>query len=197
MHKHSHDKGLISCKRDIKRWCKCMKKSLILCVMFLVITNIVFISTTMWYKTKLDKEAFKVYSFQGEGTNIKITDGLIIISPDKHVVSGGNIQYIGTKQEKIQSYSKAIYLDKQGDKNIVLCNSISFENDDKEMSFTDEFLLNKSIGEISSQQLFSEDQIGLIKENLYFALEYSTVDGQRENFIVKLNVKEVNMNEIE
>ena len=173
-----------------------MKKSLTLWVVFLVITNIVFISTTMWYKTKLDKEVFKVYSFQGEGTNIKITDGLIIISPDKQVVSGGNIQYIGTKQEKIQSYSKAIYLDKQGDKNIVLCNSISFENDDKGMSFTDEFLLNKSIGEISSQQLFSEDQIGLIKENLYFTLEYSTVDGQRENFIVKLNVKEVNMNKI-
>lgn len=32
-------------------------------VFFLVITNIVFIGTTMWYKTKLDNREFKVYSF--------------------------------------------------------------------------------------------------------------------------------------
>ncbi len=173
-----------------------MKRKFILwIVFFLVITNIVFIGTTIWYKTKMDKQEFKVYSFQGENTDIRITDGLIIMSPNKHIVSGGNIQYIGSKEEQIESYSESIYLDKEGDKDVVLLKTVSMEMDNKGTSLSDELLLNKSIGEISSQQLFNEEQLGLIKNNLYFSLRYSTVDGKIENSIIMLNVEEFNMRE--
>ncbi|MBE6061577.1 MAG: hypothetical protein E7215_15645 [Clostridium sulfidigenes] len=173
-----------------------MKRKFILwIVFFLVITNIVFIGTTIWYKTKMDKQEFKVYSFQGENTDIRITDGLIIMSPNKHIVSGGNIQYIGSKEEQIESYSESIYLDKEGDKDVVLLKTVSMEMDNKGISLSDELLLNKSIGEISSQQLFNEEQLGLIKNNLYFSLRYSTVDGEIENSIIMLNVEEFNMRE--
>ncbi|WP_346867751.1 MULTISPECIES: hypothetical protein [unclassified Clostridium] len=173
-----------------------MKRKFILWIMFfLVITNIVFIGTTIWYKTKMDKQEFKVYSFQGENTDIRITDGLIIMSPNKHIVSGGNIQYIGSKEEQIESYSESIYLDKEGDKDVVLLKTVSMEMDNKGTSLSDELLLNKSIGEISSQQLFNEEQLGLIKNNLYFSLRYSTVDGEIENSIIMLNVEEFNMRE--
>lgn len=173
-----------------------MKRKFILwIVFFLVITNIVFIGTTIWYKTKMDKQEFKVYSFQGENTDIRITDGLIIMSPNKHIVSGGNIQYIGSKEEQIESYSESIYLDKEGDKDVVLLKTVSMEMDNKGISLSDELLLNKSIGEISSQQLFNEEQWGLIKNNLYFNLQYSTIDGKIENSIIMLNVEEFNMRE--
>lgn len=173
-----------------------MKRKFILwIVFFLVITNIVFIGTTIWYKTKMDNQEFKVYSFQGENTDIRITDGLIIMSPNKHIVSGGNIQYIGSKEEQIESYSESIYLDKEGDKDVVLLKTVSMEMDNKGISLSDELLLNKSIGEISSQQLFNEEQLGLIKNNLYFNLQYSTVDGKIENSIIMLNVEEFNMRE--
>ncbi|MEW8994291.1 hypothetical protein [Clostridium sp.] len=173
-----------------------MKRSFILwIVFFLVITNIVFISTTIWYKTKLDKQEFKVYSFQGESADIRITDGLIIISPNKHIVSGGNIQYVGSKQEQIESYSETIYLDKEGDKDIVLLKTVSIEVDNRETYISDELLLNKSLGEMSSQVLFSEEDTEIIKDNLYFNLNYLKDDGQTGNFIVKLNVKEFDMNE--
>jgi len=143
----------------------------------------------------MDKQEFKVYSFQGENTDIRITDGLIIMSPNKHIVSGGNIQYIGSKEEQIESYSESIYLDKEGDKDVVLLKTVSMEMDNKGISLSDELLLNKSIGEISSQQLFNEEQLGLIKNNLYFSLRYSTVDGKIENSIIMLNVEEFNMRE--
>lgn len=173
-----------------------MKRKFILwIVFFLVITNIVFIGTTIWYKTKMDKQEFKVYSFQGENTDIRVTDGLIILFPNKHIVSGGNIQYIGSNEEQIESYSESIYLDKEGDKDIILLNTVSMEIDNKGASLSDELLLNKSIGEISSQQLFNEEQLGLIKNNLYFNLQYSTIDGKIENSIIMLNVKEFNMKE--
>jgi len=105
-----------------------MKRSIIFWIVFLlVITNIVFIGTTMWYKTKLDNQEFKVYLFQGENTDIRVTEGLIILFPNKHIVSGGNVQYIGSKEEQIESYSQNIYLDKEGDKDVVLLKTGSFK----------------------------------------------------------------------
>ena len=173
-----------------------MKKPIVIGIsVFLFITNIIFIGTTVLYKTKIDKQVFKVYSFGGEGNDVRINDGLVIISPNKQMVSGGTIQYIGNKQERIQSYSETIYLDKQVDKEIVLSNSSSFSGDTKGITFRDEFLLNKGVGEISSEKLFSEDDINTIKDNLYFSLDYSTVDGHKGNLTIKLKVKEINMNQ--
>lgn len=102
---------------------------------------------TMLYKNKIDKQVFTVYSFKGENSDIKISDGIIIIYPNKQIVNGGKIQYIGNKQESIKSYSKNIYLNKQGNKEKILSNSVSFEVNSKKTTFPDEFLLNKDIGE--------------------------------------------------
>lgn len=169
-----------------------MKKKLIIgCLFFfLLITNIIFISSTIVYKTKIDKQEFKVYSFEGEDKNIRISSGIIIISPSKQTVSGGKIQYIGNKHENIQSYSKNIYLNKKGNKHSILLDSVSFEDENKRTTFLDEFLLNENLGQISSEKLFTEEDIKIIKDNLYFSLNYLTADGQSGNFIVKLKVKE-------
>lgn len=35
-------------------------------VILLLITNIIFINTTMFYKNKINREVFKVYLFDGE-----------------------------------------------------------------------------------------------------------------------------------
>jgi hypothetical protein len=172
-----------------------MKKSLLLgFLILLLISNIIFVSTTVLYKTKIDKQVFKVYSFEGEGTDIRISNGLIIISPYKHTISGGKIQYKGNKKEKIQLYSKTIYLNKQVDKDILLSDSASFAGANNGIVFADEFLLNNGIGAISSEKLFSEEDINIIKDNLYFSLDYSTVDGQTGNSTIKLKVKEFNLN---
>lgn len=69
-----------------------MKRLPILGIMiFLLISNIIFISTTMLYKNKIDKQIFKVYSFEGENNNIKISDGIIVIYPNKQILNGGKI----------------------------------------------------------------------------------------------------------
>ncbi|MEK6265760.1 MAG: hypothetical protein N2B06_13485 [Clostridium sp.] len=57
-------------------------------------------------------------------------------------------------------------------------------------------MLNKGVGEISSEKLFSEDDINIIKDNLYFSLDYETVDEQRGNITVKLKLNEFNMDDI-
>ncbi|KAF1084298.1 hypothetical protein SPSYN_02074 [Sporotomaculum syntrophicum] len=170
-----------------------MKKQIVLgAFVFLFITNIIFISTTVFYKTKIDEQVFKVYSFEAESTDIKINDGLVIILPNKQIVNGGKMQYVGNKQENIQSYSKTIYLNKQGNKEIVLSNAVSVAGASDGTAFSDVFLLNKNIGEISSEKLFSPDDINIINDNLYFSLDYSTINREKGNITIKLNVKEFN-----
>lgn len=172
-----------------------MRKSFVLgSLIFLFITNIIFAGTTVLYKTQLDNQVFKVYLFGGEGTDIRISDGLIIISPHKQIVHGGKIQYTGNKQDKIQTYSKSIYLNKQSDQDIVLSNSVSLAGDNPGVALANEFLLNNDVGDISSEKLFAEDDINLINNNLYFSLDYSTIDGQTGNATIKLEVKEFNIN---
>ncbi|WP_394900268.1 hypothetical protein, partial [Clostridium butyricum] len=152
---------------------------------------IAFIITTTLYKNKIDNQYFKVYSFNGENKDIRISNGIIIVYPNKQIVSGGEILYTGSKNENIQSYSKKIYINEEGNNdNVVLSNSVSLQNDNKGIVFPDEFLLNKGVGEISSEKLFSED-LNIIKDNFYFCLDYSKVNGEKGNFIIKLNVNEV------
>ena len=173
-----------------------MKKSLgLVVIVFLVITNLIFISTTVLYKTKIDKQVYKVYSFEGEDADVRICNGFIIISLNKQTVNGGKIQYIGKELENIKIYSETVFFIKEGDKNIVLSNSVSIRDDTKGISFPGEFLLNSDIGEISSNKLFSEDDMNIIKDNLYFAIDYSTIDGKTGSFTIKLKVKEICMNE--
>ncbi len=170
-----------------------MKKSIVLGVLILLfITNIIFIFTTVLYKTKIDEQVFKVYSFEAENIDIKISDGLVIISPNKQIVHGGKIQYLGNQKENIESYSKTIFLNQNGNKEIILSNAVSIADDNDGASFSDEFLLNRDIGEISSEKLFSPDDINIINDNLYFSLDYSTINGEKGNITIKLNVKEFN-----
>ena len=170
-----------------------MKKSFVNVTFFILfIIIIILFSTTLFYKIKNDKQQFEVYLFQGEDSNIRISSGLIIITPNKHIVSGGNIQFIGDIQEKMQSYSKTIYFKENNNKNTILSNSVSYEGDTEGMSLTEEFDLNKEVGGISSDKLFSEADINAFKDNLYFSLDYSTFDGKERNFTIKLIIEKMN-----
>ncbi|MGC7871041.1 hypothetical protein ACPUYX_05855 [Desulfosporosinus sp. SYSU MS00001] len=157
----------------------------------LLITNLIFISTTVFYRSKIDNQVFKVYTFEGETNNIQLDNGVIIITPGKHIVNGGQIQYVGNKLGNIKFYSKTIYLDKQGGQDTILSNRVSDYTSVMKMTFPDELLLNRDIGEISSEKLLSDNDIKNIKDNLYFSLTCTPNDGKPINFIAKLNVKEI------
>jgi hypothetical protein len=173
-----------------------MRKWALAVIIFLVITNTIFIATTIFYKNRQNNKALKIYTFEGESKDIRISDGVIIISTDKQVVDGGKIQYIGKEQKSILSYAKTIYINNQSANNILLTGSVSHSGDTNGIIFPDEFLLNEGIGEISGEKLLSDEKISTIKDNLCFSLLYSTKEGKSIEDIVKLKVKEINMDTI-
>ena len=166
----------------MKRW----TKLIILC---LLITNSLFIVSTVMYKNSTP--VFKVYSFEGESENIRVSNGVIIISKDKQMVQGGDLQYVGIKRENISAYTKNIYIDNQhGNKETIVGGSVS-NNIKNGMIFPDELLLNRNIGGVSSEKLFRDEDMSTIKDSLYFSLEGITNDGKQFNFMIKLQVKEL------
>lgn len=86
-------------------------------------------------------------------------------------------------------------MNEQGNNKDILFNSVSSGGSDNGTTFPDEFILNKGIGEISSEKLFSEEEMSSIKDNLYFSLNYSVNERETEGTIIKLNVKEFDMKE--
>lgn len=159
-------------------------------VIIMIIVNGIFITTTFKYKEKLDNANVIVFTFQGENEVIHIDDGLIIITPDKHQVFGGNIKYIGTKDESIKFYANELYLYESQVRNTIVADSVSYQGKDFNISLKEVLKLNESVGEISSTTLFNEEDLEKVKDNLYFELKYETIDGDVETTEIKLNVKE-------
>jgi len=162
-------------------------------IVFLLITNSIFIITTVMYKNSITNNptVFKVYSFEGESREIRISNGIISISPDKQIIYGGKIQFIGDKQENIKSYTKTIYQEDQNSKQVIMTNSVSVEGESEGMIFPDEFILNKDLGGLSGKNLFSEEGLSSVKDNLYFSLNGLTKDGKVFTYQLKLQVKEL------
>jgi hypothetical protein len=174
------------------------KHATFLIIALLIISNVIFISTTLSYKSKLNTaeaklapENYKLYFFEGEDNNIKLTNGVVIISPNKELVNGGKIEYVGKGNEKIIAYTTTLYLDKEGKKDVIFSNSASLGAPNG-ITFSDEFSLNKTIGGISSKKLFSADSLEKLKDNLYLSIDYVKDNFEKGNFTVKLKVTEYN-----
>ena len=160
----------------------------------LIIINGIFITSTFKYKKKLDNINITVFTFKGENELICIDDGMIIITPNRHQVFGGNINYIGLKDENIKFYSNKLYLKESQNENIIMINSVSFEGNDNYTSLKEELKLNESVGEISSITLFNKDDLDKIKDHLFFEFKYEGADGDIKTSEIKLNVKEYHSN---
>lgn len=163
---------------------------LILLAIILFIISAISITTSFKYKKKLDNTNMIVFTFEGKNEFITLDDGVIIITPDKHQLFGGNFEYIGLKDENINLYATELYLkDSQGRKTI-WTNSVSFHGKDFNTSLAEVLKLNKTVGEISSQTLFNKDELKKIKNHLFFQLKYEKTDGEVEAIDLQLNVKE-------
>ncbi|MGE7603421.1 hypothetical protein ACQKL5_13170 [Peribacillus sp. NPDC097675] len=135
------------------------------------------------------KEETKVYSFSGSSDELKIHNGVIILSPKKQVVYGGEVEYIGPKRTHIKTYFKSIYLNDE--EAIVLKSSVSNGVKGDGLSFPAELKLNKENGSISSEELLTEQQIKELKENLYYQLEMIMDDGENIKLPLRLEVHEI------
>lgn len=163
---------------------------LIVLVIILFIISAISITTAFKYKEKLSNANIVVFTFEGKNEFITLDDGVIIITPNKQQVFGGNFEYIDLKDENINFYATELYLKNSQGRKTLWTNSVSFHGKDSNTSLAQVLKLNKTVGDISSKSLFNKDELEQIKDHLFFQLKYEKTDGEVESIELQLNVEE-------
>ena len=134
-----------------------------------------------------DENEVAVYSFSGDNDHVQINNGVIVISENETVFSGGNINLLVADNSNIASCSLTFYVMSGNEKKIVLSNSIE--------DFTGESIDRlDALGKISGDDMLafivSKDDINW-KENLYFEFTGKNVDGSDFFENVHLTVNDI------
>lgn len=158
-------------------------------IVCLIIINIISI-VVIYYKTKVNEQIYKIYMFEGENNELSINNGLIIITPKKQTIIGGEMTYLKGIQDYVKSYSKKLFIDKSNkEENIIFRNSINFND----VSLTQTSFEKMKIGEVTGQNIIKEEYLNDLSNKLYFTFEYTTGEGITINSTVKLEVREVEL----
>ncbi|HZK33562.1 MAG TPA: hypothetical protein VFC60_03585 [Tissierellaceae bacterium] len=130
------------------------------------------------------KNKTEVYTFNGEDENIKVNNGLIIVTDDLEKFIVGDLSFKGEELSDVKHYFAKFFFYKDGDENTILNNSSTIEG------ATQGQRIHSELGSISSEDLFYGKDLELIKESLNFSLSGKLMNGESFKYNLTLNVKD-------
>lgn len=134
-----------------------------------------------------DTEQITTYTLRGEHDYFAISNGSITLSDAEEVFDGGDLQITQSGVfEEVASYSTTFYMIADGERRIILSNSvvdqtggtISIEGD-LGKGAGDGFIIGNKVGKIDD-----------LKENLWFELKTTDMNGNEEAYQVQLTLTE-------
>ena len=132
-----------------------------------------------------DTEQITTYTFRGEHDYFAISNGSITLSDAEEVFDGGDLQITQSGVfEEVASYSTTFYMIADGERRIILSNSvvdqtggpISIEGD-LGKGAGDGFIIGNKVEKIDN-----------LKENLWFELKTTDLNGNEEAYQVQLTL---------
>lgn len=121
-----------------------------------------------------------VYSFCGENEMFSISNGVIVLSPTKEILYGGNLK---GQLSDIVGYTMTFYIPSGNDERILLSNSVT----DKTGETID---ISGEIGKVSGD-IITATEIDELQNNLFFELETTTLNGEENTYQMQLVLTEV------
>ena len=134
-----------------------------------------------------DTEQITTYTFRGEHDYFAISDGSITLSDAEEVFDGGDLQITQSGVfEEVASYSTTFYMIADGERRIILSNSVV---DQPGETISIEGDLGKGAGDgfIIGNKV---EKIDNLKENLWFELKTTDLNGNEEAYQVQLTLTE-------
>ena len=134
-----------------------------------------------------DKEQITTYTFRGEHDYFAISNGSITLSDTEEVFDGGDLQITQSGVfEEVASYSTTFYMIADGERRIILSNSVV---DQTGGTISIEGDLGKGAGDgfIIGNKV---EKIDDLKENLWFKLKTTDLNGNEEVYQVQLTLTE-------
>lgn len=127
----------------------------------------------------------EIYSITGENENISINNGLIIVTNDLEKLIGGDLSFKGEEPSDIKDYFYRFSFYKDGNEEIILNNATTTEG------ATEGLHISSKLGSISSEDLFYNDDLELIKESLDFSISGKLMNGEGFKYDLTLVVNKV------
>lgn len=134
-----------------------------------------------------DTEQITTYTFCGEHDYFAISNGSITLSDAEEVFDGGDLQITQSGVfEEVASYSTTFYMIADGERRIILSNSVV---DQTGGTISIEGDLGKGAGDgfIIGNKV---EKIDDLKENLWFELKTTDLNGNEEAYQVQLTLTE-------
>lgn len=126
------------------------------------------------------EEPFVVYSFCGENEMFSISNGVIVLSPTKEILYGGNLE---GQLSDIIGYTMTFYIPAGNDERVLLSNSAT----DMTGGTID---IAGEIGKVSGD-IFTETEIDELQNNLFFELKTTALNGEENTYQVQLVLTEI------
>lgn len=127
----------------------------------------------------------EIYSFSGENENIAINNGLIIVTNDSEKFIGGDLSFKGEEPSDVKDYFERFFFYKDGNEETILSNATTTEGVNEGINISSE------LGSISSQNLFYDNDLELIKGSLNFLISGKLINGENFEYDLTLVVKKV------
>lgn len=111
-------------------------------------------------------------------------DGVIVLSSAEEIFYGGDLKANQEKFDDITEYSMTFYIMSSNKKDILISNSV--------VDMTGGTIhISGDIGKRSGAGTMIKELTDELKNNLYFELETTDLDGERSNFQLQLSVVEI------
>lgn len=163
-----------------------MKKKLIfISIAFIIILLLFFISSYEKTKNENIRNKLQIYSFSGENKDIIINNGLVVITDDIAKFIGGDLSFKDKEFLDVKDYFLKFFFYKNKNEDIILDNGGTMQSKNKGL------LVPGRLGEISSKNLFTENDLKSIEQSLMFSLNGTLMNGKVFEYYIKLDVKKV------
>lgn len=137
-------------------------------------------------------EELAVYSFCGENEQFAVMNGVIVINADEETFYGGDLEVINQKCfTDISSYSVTFYTMTNGEKRTIMANSVVDQTDSS-------INVSGDLGRMSGEDIIISkkvDDADDLKNNLYFELNTTALNGEQNTYQLQLTVAEITCKE--
>ena len=124
-----------------------------------------------------------VYSFHGENERFSLSNGVIVLSPDREIFYGGNLEEKDTEMPPITAYDVTFYSIQNGERRTWSSGSV--------VDYTGNTIaLTKAMPRRSGSRMANGDKQGL-EDGLYFELRATDQEGHKEVYDMPLELTEV------
>lgn len=129
-------------------------------------------------------QSLAVYSFSGESEYFSISNGVIVLSPTEEIFYGGDLEAKQEHFNDITAYSMTVYIMSGDKKGTLISNSV--------VDMTGGTIhISGDIGKRSGDGIIIKEPTDDLKNNLYFELETTNLDGEKSNYQLQLSVVEI------